>query len=111
MFELLFGNQNTERIFFYLLKNETCYGRELSLRFDSAIFAFQNTLQKLERANVLVSFMKGHTRFYQFNPQYPFLSELKSFLEKAYAFLPKDIQEKYYNMTNRKRPRRTGKPL
>ena len=111
MLEILFGNQNTERILFYILKNENCYGRALSLKFNSALSAFQSTLKKLEKANILVSLMKGHTRFYQFNPQYPFLVELKFFLEKAYQFFPEEIKEKYEEPLARKRPRRAGKPL
>lgn len=111
MLEILFGNQNTERIFFYLLKNDECYGRELSLRFDTALYGFQSILQKLEKANILVSKIKGNTRYYQFNPQYPFLSELIRFFEKAYEYLPQDMREKYYEPIVRKRPRRAGKPI
>lgn len=111
MLEILFGNKNTECILFYILKNDTCYGRELSLKFNSALSGFQSTLKKLEKAHILVSFMKGHTRFYQFNPQYPFLEELKNFLEKVYLFFPGEIKNIYEESLKRKRPRHAGKPL
>jgi len=111
MLELLFGNENTERILFFLLVNKKCYGKGLADRFSVALSSVQRTLQKLEKAGVLVSFEVGKTRLYEFNPRYPFLNELTAFTKKAYAFLPSDMKVKYYEPIERKRPRRTGKPL
>lgn len=111
MLELLFGNQTTEKILFYLVKNEDCYGTDLAKRFDLALYGIQRTLNKLERAGIVVSFNKGRTRYYQFNPAYPFLQELRVFMEKAFLFLPENIQEVYIQPLQRKRPRRQGKPL
>ncbi|NGX38440.1 MAG: hypothetical protein K1000chlam2_01614 [Chlamydiae bacterium] len=111
MLERLFGNQNTEKILFFLLENDKCYGTQLSKYFESALSGFQNTLDKLEYAGVLVSFLEGRTRIYQFNPTYPFLNELTNLLKRAYEFLPDDIKEKYYEKRVRRRPRRKGKPL
>lgn len=111
MLELLFNNQNTERILFYLQVNETCYAQQLATQFHSSAYGFQTTLQKLEKAGILVSFLQGKTRLYQFNPQYPFLYELQQFIGKAYSFLPQHLKTRYYETLTRKRPRRTGKPL
>jgi len=111
MLERLFGNKNIEKVLLYLMENKQCYGAELSKHFDSALSGFQVTLDKLEYAGVLVSFLQGRTRIYQFNPRYPFLNELKSLLLKAYEFLPESTKEKYYEEKIRKRPRRRGKPL
>ena len=111
MLDLLFGNQNTERVLFTLLKSKKCYAKQLANRFETAIFGIQTTLQKLEKAGIIVSFKEGNTRIFQFNPRYPFLKELKLFLKKAYTFLPQDIKDKYYEPVVRRRPRRTGKPL
>ena len=111
MFEILFGNQTIEKILFYLVKNEECYGADLAKRFDSALYGIQRAFAKLERAGILVSFNKGRTRYYQFNPRYPFLKELRALLEKAFIFLPQDIQETYSSQWQRKRPRRAGKTL
>ena len=111
MLEILFGNQNTERILFTILLNEKCYAKQLADRFGTALFGFQTTLQKLEKANILVSFKEGNTRLFQLNPRYPFLAELKQLIQKAYEFLPEEIKNRYYTPISRKRPRRTGKPL
>lgn len=110
MLELLFNNQNTERILFILLKQDKCYAKHLADTFDTAIFGFQNTLIKLEKIGVLISYKQGNTRLFSLNPRYPFLKELMQFLEKVYQFLPKEIKTKYYEIDIRKRPRRTGKP-
>jgi len=111
MLESIFGNKNIEKILFYLLVNESCYGMQLSKAFGAALSPFQKALDRLESGGILVSFLTGKTRVYQFNPRYPFLNELKQFLAKAYEFLPQEFKERYYEPKTRKRPRRKGKPL
>lgn len=110
MLEALFGNANIERILLYLLKNERCYATLLMKRFNCSISTVQNSLERLERGGILVSFLEGKTRIYTFNPRYPFLLELKAFLSKAYEFLPDSLKEKYYEPVARSRPRKKGKP-
>jgi hypothetical protein len=63
----------------------------------------------LELGGILVSFSKGRTRLYSFNPRYPFLKELKGILDKALSFYPESEREKL--LMNRRRPRMRGKPL
>lgn len=111
MLEILFGNKNVEKVLFYLLLNEKCYAHELIKVFRCSLSPLQKSLEKLELAGILVSILEGKTRLFQFNPRYPFLNELKQFLQKAYDSLPEELKEKYYERKIRKRPRRTGKPL
>lgn len=111
MLESLFGSKTIEKILFYLLVNRTCYGSGLSQVFQESLSPFQKGLDRLETGGILVSFLEGKTRLYQFNPRYPFLTELKLFLEKAYEFLPSEFKERFYQPKIRKRPRRKGKPL
>ncbi len=111
MLESIFGGKNIEKVLFFLLVNQHCYGRQLSRVFNQALSPFQKVLDRLENGNVIVSFLEGKTRIYQFNPRYPFLQELKAFLIKAYSFLPQEIKDRYYEPKIRKRPRRKGKPL
>ncbi len=111
MLETLFGGKNIEKILFFILINNSCYASKLSNIFGEALSPFQKALDRLEIGNVLVSFLEGKTRIYKFNPRYPFLNELKSFLIKAYEFLPVEYKNKYYEPKIRKRPRRKGKPL
>lgn len=111
MLEYLFGNAIIEKILFYLLVNEECYPSKLKEVFQTPLFSFQRALARLEKGGVIVSHRKGRTLLYQFNPRYPFLEELKQFLERAYDGFPQDIRDKYYEKAIRKRPRRQGKPL
>ncbi len=111
MLEPLFGAKSIEKILFYLLMNHQCYGSQLSRDFEESLSLFQKGLDRLERGGILVSFLKGKTRLYEFNPRYPFLTELKQFLTKAYEFLPAEMKDNFYQPMIRKRPRRKGKPL
>ncbi|HPE84709.1 MAG: winged helix-turn-helix transcriptional regulator [Chlamydiia bacterium] len=107
----LFGNASIEKIFFFLLLNDTCYGTQLSKVFEEPVSNMQKALQRLELGGIIVSTMVGKTRVYQFNPRWPFLKEFKIFLQKAYNFIPESIRYQYYENPVRKRPRRKGKPL
>jgi hypothetical protein len=111
MLEKLFGGKNIEKIFFFLLINQRCYGHQLSKTFNQSVSPFQKTLDRLERGGIIVSFLEGKTRMYQFNPRYPFLNELKKFISKSYEFLPQEQKDKYYEPSIRKRPRKRGKSL
>ena len=111
MLESLFGTPIIEKILFYLLINEKSYPSQLKNIFQSPLYSFQKALERLEKGGIVVSHREGKTLIYQFNPRYPFLTELKSFLQKAYEFFPEKIKEKYYDLNTRKRPRRRGKPL
>lgn len=111
MLEYLFANKNVEKILIYLSLHEKANATELSRAFDSALDPIQKTLKKLEEGGLLASFLEGRTRVFQWNPRYPFLSEIQALAEKAYQYLPNDIQESHYHPKKRKRPRKTGKPL
>lgn len=111
MLEYLFANKNVEKVLFYLHLHDKANATELSRAFQSSLDPIQKTLRKLEAGGLLVSFQEGRTRVFQWNPRYPFLKEIQDLAEKAYTFLPENIQESQYQSTKRKRPRRTGKPL
>lgn len=111
MLEYLFGNKNVEKILIYLFLHEKANATELSRSFESSLDPIQKTLKKLEEGGLIVSFLEGKTRVFQWNPRYPFLNEIQALAKKSYEFLPTHIQESYYQSMKRKRPRKTGKPL
>lgn len=111
MMESLFGNPVIEKVLFFLLVNEKSYPSQLKNTFQMPLYSFQRALGRLEKGGIIVSHREGKTLIYQFNPRYPFLNELKAFLQKAYEFFPPELREKYYEPIARKRPRRQGKPL
>ncbi|MCE2982312.1 MAG: winged helix-turn-helix domain-containing protein [Parachlamydia sp.] len=111
MLEYLFGTPIIEKILFFLLVNSKCYPSQLKKNFEIPLYSFQRALGKLERGGVIFSHREGKTLIYQFNPRYPLLKELLTFLQKAYFSFPDEIKLKYYEPVIRKRPRRQGKPL
>lgn len=108
MLEPLFGNRVVEKILFYLLTYESGYIRAFAGTFGIPVNGITQQLKRLENGGIISSQLKGKIRLYNFNPRYPFLTELKAILQKAMDFLPENELEKYYRQ--RTRPRRKGKP-
>ena len=111
MLESLFGTPIIEKVLFFLITNKKCYPSQLKGVFQAHLYSFQRALARLEKGSIIVSYREGKTLFYEFNPRYPFFTELKDFLQKAYESLPQEMRDKYYEPSLRKRPRRQGKPL
>jgi hypothetical protein len=109
MLEPLLGSEALEKVLIFLLSRQKGYASELASFYDTDLNQIQKQLKKLEDGGILVSFSEGRTRLFEFNPSYAFLPELKTLLEKALQFYPSDEIERL--KMNRRRPRRTGKPL
>jgi len=107
MLEPLLGSKSAEKVLIYLATREEGYAREISRFFTIPLNSVQKQLNKLGQGGVLVSFLQGRTRIYQFNPRYPFLKELQRLLAKAIIFYPAEERERL--LMNRRRPRRRGK--
>jgi DNA-binding transcriptional ArsR family regulator len=111
MLEKLFGNVVIEKVLFYLLANETGYASQLRTALRIPLNSVQMALGRLEQGGIVVRRPQGKTQVYQFNPRYPFLDELKAFIQKAYDSIPVEIRERLYETAVRRRPRRKGKLL
>ncbi|PKO08962.1 MAG: ArsR family transcriptional regulator [Chloroflexi bacterium HGW-Chloroflexi-2] len=109
MIETILGSENAERVLIYLLVRGKGYASEIADYFNVDLSPIQKQLLKFESGGVLVSTLAGRTRIFQFNPSYAFLSELKALLNKVFQFYPPEDIEQL--KMNRRRPRRTGKPL
>ena len=109
MLKPLFGSKSYEKVLIFIEAFGEGYAREISRFFGMALDPIQKRMDKLELGGILVSFMKGRTRIYMFNPRYPFLKELKAMLDKAITFYPEEEQERL--LMNRRRPCRRGKSL
>lgn len=107
MLEFIFGNRTMEKILLFFERYQQGYPSEIAQLFKIPIFSVQNQLKRLENGGILVSKLYGKVRIYQFNPQYPFLKELRALLAKAISVLPPEEIDKFY--MRRTRPRRTGK--
>jgi predicted transcriptional regulator len=109
MLEPLLGSKSSEKVLIFIEVLGEGYAREISRFFGTALNPIQKQLDKLEIGGILVSFTKGRTRIYTFNPRYPFLRELRAILDKALTFYPEEERERL--IMNRRRPRRRGKVI
>ena len=108
MLEGLFGNIMIEKILFFLAVYGEGYPLGMAKTFGVPVNRIQQQLKRLEDSGIVASRLIGKVRLYTFNPRYPFLTDLRRFIENAYKFLPDAEKEKFY--MRRTRPRRAGKP-
>ncbi len=109
MLEGIFGNASAEKVLLYLEQYGEGYPTAIARSFDDlTLHMAQRQLDRFERAGALVSTLKGRTRLYTWNPRYPFQSELRSILARALELLPAADRKRYFS--ERRRPRRSGKP-
>ena len=110
MLEGIFGNASAEKVLLYLEQYEEGYATAIARTFDGiSLNMAQRQLERFERAGALISSLQGRTRLYTWNPRYPFRRELRALLRKALDQLPASERKRYF--TERRRPRRAGKPL
>jgi DNA-binding transcriptional ArsR family regulator len=109
MLDLLFGSASAEKVLLYLERYEEGYAKAITDTFDGVSLSMvQQQLARFERAGLLVSVLKGRTRLFLWNPRYPFLAEVRALLAKALRALPDSERRRYFSQ--RRRPRRSGKP-
>jgi hypothetical protein len=109
MLESILGSTSRERVLIFLFARGEGYPREIARFFDTALAPIQRQLIRLEIDGVLASRLAGRTRLYSLNPRYVFKPELEGLLAKALEFYPSEERERL--LLNRRRPRRSGKPL
>jgi DNA-binding MarR family transcriptional regulator len=109
MLEPILGSLSSERVLVFILARKEGYARQIARFFETNLAQIQKQLDKLELAGVLVSRRAGRTLLYEFNPRYPFVTELQALLEKAITFYPKEEKDRLLMV--RRRPRRKGKPV
>jgi len=109
MLEPVLGATSKERVLVFLTCRGEGYPREIARFFGTGLRPIQRQMEALEAGGVLWSRRAGRTRLYAFDPRYPFLKELKSLLERGLSFYPAGDRQRL--RMNRRRPRKTGKPL
>ncbi len=109
MLEGIFGNASAEKVLLYLEQYGEGYATAIARSFDGLTLNMaQRQLERFERAGALTSTLLGRTRLYTWNTRYPFRTELRALLAKALDVLPAAERKRYFSQ--RRRPRRTGKP-
>lgn len=107
--DTLLGNPTAARVLMYLENYDSGYAKRISDTFGIPVNMVQDQLKKFEAAGLLTSSTVGRTRVFEFNPRNPTVKNLRAFLSSELDGLPESVSKKYFR--DRKRPRRTGKPL
>lgn len=105
----IFGNQTAGRIFLHLFHYGELHASAIATDYGISPSVVVHQLNKLENAGLLVSKAVGRARVYQFNPKSPFTKPLKKLVETFYNTMSIEEREKLFS--NRRRPRRKGKPV
>lgn len=109
MLEAVVGTESAERTLMFLSVRERGYAAEIARMFETDITSIKNQLERMERDGLLIHERVGRTKVYSFNPRFAFLGEVQAMVSKAVSFLPKKLRDDLE--LDRRRPRRTGKPL
>lgn len=109
MLASLLGSISGERALLFIYARGEGYAREIARFYNTDLTPIQRGLEKFEVNGVLNSRLAGKTRLYSFNPRNAFRPEIENLLKKALTFYPPNEREAL--LMNRRRPRRSGKPL
>ena len=105
----IFGNASAEKVLLYLEQYGEGYATAIARNFDGlSLHMAQRQLERFERSGALVSSLRGRIRIYSWNERYPFRQEIRALLAKALGALPAAERKRYFS--ERRRPRRAGKP-
>lgn len=103
MLDSLFSNQNIEKILFFLLVNNKCFGAQLRRILELPLTPIQNALLRLEKCGVITSYHEGKTRVYRMNCGYPLYNEIEALVKKAFSLLSTEEKRRYYAQEEDKR--------
>lgn len=109
MLRPILRTRETEWILLYLASRGSGYAQEIADFFDANYRSVQRQLERLEAGGVLAAKRIGKTKLYEFDPRYPFKESLKTLLSDVKSYYPPKLIKALD--FNRRRPRRSGKPL
>jgi hypothetical protein len=108
--EGIFGNRSAERVLLYMEAYGEGYASAIATTFeDLSVSMALAQLKRFEAAGLLVSTRQGRTLVFRWNPRSIFVDDVRSILRKALGALPESERKRYFRQ--RKRPRRSGKPV
>lgn len=105
----LFGTRSTELILLYMIVYREGATSTMATTFGMNKNRIYSQLKRLEEAGIIVGRTQGNQRLFAINPRLYFRAELEALLRKGLKLVSEEDREKYF--TERRRPRRTGKPL
>jgi len=109
MLKPILRTRETEWVLLFIASRGAGYGQQIADFFGANLRSVQRQLEQLEAGGVLASRRVGRTRLFSMNPRYPFREQLMALVAEAKRFYPLELVEALD--FQRRRPRRTGKPL
>jgi predicted ArsR family transcriptional regulator len=109
MIEALVGNKTAEKVLLYMVNYGEGHTSGIAQTFDLPKTQVRKQLMRLEAGGIIVGRSVGNIRMFQLNPRCAYRKELEALIEKILSLLPENEIEKYFRQ--RRRPRRSGKPL
>jgi hypothetical protein len=108
--EALFGGQAATKVLLFIENYGEGYASSIARTFEMPVSEVQKQIKKFEDGGILVGRQVGTSRVFSWNPRDPALDGLRELLKSTLEYgIPSDRLKKYYRQ--RRRPRRTGKPL
>lgn len=109
MLSTVLGSASAEHVLLYLQCYEQGHASDIARTFGISVSQARKQLVKLELGGVLVSRLVGTARLYTWSPRYLLVGELRALLQAALdRQTPEALQARF---RQRRRPRRSGKPL
>ncbi|MBN2587706.1 MAG: winged helix-turn-helix transcriptional regulator [Candidatus Fermentibacteraceae bacterium] len=102
MLEPIIGSLVREQVLLFMHARGKGYAREIARFFNASLDSVQKQLKRLAEDYVLVSEKVGRTVVYRFDPEYPFLAEVRSLMER----LIKERGDEHGSLTEGVRPGR-----
>lgn len=96
MLDILFTNQNIERILLFLFVNRTGYGSQICALLGVSLTPLQAALNKLEQGGYIRSYTNKNKKMFELNPDHPLFREIESLLKKAYSLLKPEEKNRYF---------------
>ncbi len=109
MIEAIFGNKTAAQVMLYLFHYGEAYANGIARDMEITLSQVQKQLDKFEAAGVFVSKKMGTVRIYTFNPKLGVVKKLKELIQEFYEAIP--LEERQVMFSERRRPRRKGKPV
>ena len=109
MIEALVGNPTAEKVLLYIVNYGEGHTSGIAETFQLPKSQVRKQLLRLEHGGILVARNRGSVRSFSLNPRCLYRKELEALLQRVLHLLPRETLEQFYR--ERRRPRRTGKPL
>jgi DNA-binding transcriptional ArsR family regulator len=109
MLDKVLGSEVAMKIMFHLIHYGEIYPTAVANDYKLSLSAVQKQFERYEQAGILVSKLVGKTRVYFFNKKSKAAIAFMNFIKIYYDGLSIEDREKIFS--ERRRPRRGGKPV